>query len=433
MTRPTRRPRTASRFPLEGLLVATVAFAVLLGVLTGTSPTAPIVESTPTPAPPLVRPDPTPLASVPDSAADFLPDAITLGDCLERDLLCVAQAWGNRAYREGAVGVLADFRIAVESPGWFADNCHRVAHVIGGAALAHAEGAVGVAFANGDGICWSGYYHGILERAFRDVPSTDAATIGAAGRTFCLDPEVRRTPFLSYNCLHGLGHGFMLHTGYDLRVSIEACRIAGDPTAPVDEENCLTGVFMENLQTTYGAVSPWIDSADPEYPCTVIRDAARRICYGMVGPMILQSTGMDFTAAAERCTRLSDPSAINPCYSSIGNSAVGGVSWEPAPIAAACRATGPGLLECAVGAALSLTAHYKDGRRAVPFCLALGADPVIRSACVEAVGVVLSDMSATAAEARERCRAEDALPAADLPACLAGTARSMRPHPDSAP
>jgi hypothetical protein len=58
---------------------------------------------------------------------------------------------------------------------------------------------------------------------------------------------------------------------------------------------------------------------------------------------------------------------------------------------------------------------------------------VIRSACVEAVGVVLSDMSATAAEARERCRAEDALPAADLPACLAGTARSMRPHPDSAP
>ena len=113
-------------------------------------------------------------------AGTFEPDDQELADCEDSDSRCIEQAFGNLAYDEGPERAIADFDAAMQADPSVESNCHRIAHTIGSAALARFEGDVGEAFAAGSASCWSGYYHGILERAFADLESRGPAGPGGA-------------------------------------------------------------------------------------------------------------------------------------------------------------------------------------------------------------------------------------------------------------
>ena len=106
-------------------------------------------------------------------AGKFKPDDKKLEDC-KGDFACYEQAYGNLAYDEGPKVALARFEQAISKAGAIEGNCHRIAHAIGAASLAHFKGKVGPAFAAGTAACWSGYYHGVVERALVDVKSDRA-------------------------------------------------------------------------------------------------------------------------------------------------------------------------------------------------------------------------------------------------------------------
>ena len=82
-------------------------------------------------------------------------------------------------------------------------DCHRIAHIIGSASLLYFKGNVAQTYAHGSPSCTSGYYHGILERAFTNVFSTRGLI--RVARSLCRDAGVRRRGFLDYQCDHGLG------------------------------------------------------------------------------------------------------------------------------------------------------------------------------------------------------------------------------------
>ncbi len=69
--------------------------------------------------------------------------------------------------------------------------------------------------------------------------------------------------FIAYQCVHGLGHGLMIYTGYDLPLALATC----DKLATSwDQTSCTGGVFMENLQTSYGTTSQWLKDDNPLVP-----------------------------------------------------------------------------------------------------------------------------------------------------------------------
>src|SRR5262249_61971789 len=138
-------------------------------------------------------------------AGKFKPDGTKLGDCT--DQTCFEQAFGNIAYHDGPKAAIA---LAARKYDEGADpSRHRVMHVIGAAALARFKGNVAETFAAGSSFCWSGYYHGVLERAFMRGKSYDAKTLGAKARTICASRTIRAEAWLSYQCLHRLGHGLV--------------------------------------------------------------------------------------------------------------------------------------------------------------------------------------------------------------------------------
>src|SRR5262245_20164178 len=156
-------------------------------------------------------------------AGKFKPDKTRLADC--SDQTCFEQAFGNIAYDDGPKAAIA---LAAKKYDEGADpSCHRVMHVIGAAALARFKGNVAETFAAGSSFCWSGYYHGVLERAFMRVKSYDAKTLGARARTICASRTIRAESWLAFQCLHGLGHGLMITTAYDLPLALRVCNRLG--------------------------------------------------------------------------------------------------------------------------------------------------------------------------------------------------------------
>ena len=183
---------------------------------------------------------------------------------------CFQQAFGNLAYHKGPKKALAVFTKMIDTDPTV-HVCHRIAHAIGAGALAYYHGKVGPAFADGSPVCWSGYYHGILERAFSGVSTED---MPAVARRLCASAVVRRNDFTAYQCVHGLGHGLMIYTGYDLPLALATC----DKLATSwDQTSCTGGVFMENLQTSYGTTSQWLKDDNPLYPCTIVSEPAQAL------------------------------------------------------------------------------------------------------------------------------------------------------------
>jgi cytochrome c553 len=329
-------------------------------------------------------------------AAEFEPDETTVEDCeATSDFECYEQAFANIAYEQGPKAALARFDTAIARPGPIEANCHRIVHAIGAGALAHFDGAVGKAFVAGSASCTSGYYHGILERAFLGID--EEGELGPAARRFCAGRQIRRSEFIAYQCVHGLGHGLMIYTGYDMPLSLKTCdRLASD----WDRRSCTGGVFMENLQTTYGARSRWLKGDDLLYPCNTIAERHKHYCYDLASSRILQATRYDFDRVAALC-RQAERGYVETCYQGMGREASGQTRLDPARIHAICRRARAMTKECILGAAKDMTYTDVSARRAKVLCNTAAAGA--RAYCWSGIGAILGSLDARLPRRKATC------------------------------
>lgn len=351
-------------------------------------------------------------------AGSFVPDGTALEECASADFACLEQALGNVAYARGPRSALAlvDARLA-EDEG-FAANCHRIVHVIGSASLARAHGDVAKAFTQGSPTCASGYYHGILERAFIGV--TTRAKLAERARSLCDTAGVRRFGYLDRQCRHGLGHGLMIQTGYDLPTALAIC--AGLPTR-WDHLTCSNGVFMENADTRFGFRSRWLDDEDPLYPCREVTGLDRRHCYARVPTLALRRNGGSYAGAAATCSSLAAPWS-RYCFRGLGRDAVD-FRFVRARTLERCALAGDGGADCLFGAARYVSDRLgPEGRSGgAGFCRAARAD--VRDACFAGVGSALGLVEATNPARRRACAA---IAPAHVDACTRAAIAEVDPN-----
>jgi cbb3-type cytochrome c oxidase subunit III len=323
----------------------------------------------------------------------FRPDDTRLEGCLDTD--CRRQAFGNVAYREGPRAALDLFDDKISEQPIEAD-CHRIAHTIGAASLEYYKGSVAKALANGRSTCWSGYYHGVVERSF---VGAKRAELPKRSREICSDPDIRRTSFLAYQCVHGLGHGLMIHTGYDLPASLRVC---GKLQTGWDSDSCEAGVFMENVSSSYGVKSRWLRDSDLIYPCDVVAEKYKLYCYLMVTSRILQANGYNWSKTAAMC-RKSDRGWVATCFQSLGRDASGNTRQNASKILELCDLAGDMTRECIYGAARDVTSNDASPRRAKSLCELAAAK--YRGYCFEGIGTILGGMHAYREGRRAACKA----------------------------
>ncbi|HTN23782.1 MAG TPA: c-type cytochrome [Solirubrobacteraceae bacterium] len=328
-------------------------------------------------------------------AKPFTPDATKLSDCTDAKAECLEQAFGNLTFKAGPKPALARLAQALQTNRAVQVDCHRIAHRMGSAALSRFHDHVAPAFIAGSPICASGYYHGIIERAFLGQPNTRLATVA---RQLCADPQIDAQRFLAYQCIHGLGHGLMIYTGYDLPGSLKTC---DELRTGFDRVSCSGGVFMENFNSSYGVTSKYLRASDPIYPCDAVAERHKLYCYLLVTANILRLTGGNLQRTADACMR-SEKAWVGTCYESFGRDASGIAGKDADRAIASCRLARAHEGDCIYGVAREIVNADAAGARGGRFCARTAHR--FRARCYAGVGSVLASIEPTPERLRGACR-----------------------------
>jgi mono/diheme cytochrome c family protein len=340
----------------------------------------------------------------------FQPNDQKIEDCRE-DAACYEQAFGNVAYKDGPKAALDRLQRLSQTNPAIESDCHPIAHKIGAGGLLHFEGSVGKAFAAGNATCGAGYYHGLLQWKLAGVRADQVAGVA---RTACNDPEITSNAFNYYQCDHGLGHGLMLYTAYDLPQALGFCH---QLVTEFDQVACSGGVFMENQSSSFGLRTRWLSKKNLLYPCNskYVQRRDKLYCYLLVTSHILPEVGGDWRKTADWCRR-SERGWVQYCFQSYGRDVSGSAQRVPAEIRRLCAQAGNGERECLFGAVRDVLNNNAQDLSARKLCETVKAK--FRSYCYFGIGSILGTLHADAPGKRTAC--EQFAKGEDLAECLSG-------------
>jgi mono/diheme cytochrome c family protein len=339
----------------------------------------------------------------------FEPDDKKVEDCA--DAVCFEQAFGNMAYHDGPKAALDKLAQLSSTNPLVQSDCHPISHKIGAGGLLKYEGDVGKAFAAGNGTCGSGYYHGLLQWKLAGVKADQVAGVA---RTACESPAIKANAFNYYQCNHGLGHGLMLYTAYDLPQALDFCH---QLQTSLDSIECSGGVFMENQSSSFGLHTTWLSTKNLLYPCNskLVQRRDKLYCYLLVTSHILPNVGGDWVKTADWC-RKSDPGWVETCFESYGRDVSGNAVQNPDRIRELCKMAGSGQKSCLYGAVRDILNNNSQDFGAKKLCESVAQR--FRSRCYFGIGSILGTQHADVPGKTTAC--EQFAKGRDLTDCLSG-------------
>lgn len=245
--------------------------------------------------------------------------------------------------------------------------CHAVAHDIGHATLEKFDGDAARALSQRDDVCGGGYTHGVVELALAYAPD-----IGQALLEIC-------APANDGSCFHGVGHGVMFATGYDIPAALDLC-----DTSPGDilKIRCGEGVFMQlftlddgvgHVATPAGYDPPTSETA--RGICEDVRLPYAGNCWFYAPTVWLQEHPEDWSGVVQWCDEAQDGLGRQTCTRGVGSRAV---KYHPDDIpfaAAVCDSVADNVLtDCLGGMGSYWSVHWKGERPKIDVCNHLGDD-----------------------------------------------------------
>lgn len=138
-------------------------------------------------------------------------------------------------------------------------------------------------------------------------------------------------------CFHGLGHGILAYTGYDMERAVELCQKTGSEELNyVESAECIGGITMEMVSGVHDKTAwekqkgKYFKATDPLYPCSAsfIPMIGKANCLTYLTPYLWQVAGADlgspkaedFKKAFTYCSRLTGvyEQFQDICYGSFG-------------------------------------------------------------------------------------------------------------------
>lgn len=209
--------------------------------------------------------------------------------------------------------------------------------------------------------CHSGFYHGAIEAYFKKNGTADLQQ-----KLPVVCPQ-SLNDFFDHQCFHGLGHGLMAWSGYDLPGTLEYCNLLPQG---MNQASCRTGIFMENLigsltdspeARARGHFTRYI-SDDPQYPCNIVKDEYKADCYFLQTDRMMALSKTGWKGVADECAK-APPLYQYSCFASMGRTVGGYLRAKPLEALAACRLVQQGQLrEACIDGVAKDTLWDKDGQ-----------------------------------------------------------------------
>ena len=255
-------------------------------------------------------------------------------------------------------------------------DCHQRAHDAGRMAY---ELFGAAAFYLSSHECQAGTYHGATEALFHDRGTIN---LREDVSVLCSYASVS---FYYLQCLHGVGHGLMAWTSYELQDALSLCEELDSPT---DHRACYSGVFMENviggLSGLMGHVTEYL-SDDPHFPCNALDETYVQMCYFYQSTRMMILYENNIGKVAETCAAAPE-NAHHYCFRSLGRDVGGFTVGDPARAIELC-----GLAEertnrayCIEGAVQNRFWEVSGADEALSMC-AMSTDQGDRFACNQTI------------------------------------------------
>jgi hypothetical protein len=143
-------------------------------------------------------------------------------------------------------------------------------------------------------------------------------------------------------CFHGLGHGVLAYTNYEMEAAAELCRKTGtEEYGNQEAHQCIGGMMMEMVSGVHD-IPMWekqkgkyLKANDPLYPCSAefIPDEYKFMCYVYLTPHLFEAAGgsiasptpENFTKAFTYCDKIAKtvPHLRDACFGGFGKEFVG--------------------------------------------------------------------------------------------------------------
>jgi len=237
----------------------------------------------------------------------------------------LAKYFSDLAKKRGGAYAYEILKAAPVPPG---TDMHLLGHIVGDV-LYGQEGLDGIKVCTHDfrNACSHTIVIGLLleqgESAFPQIAETCYQSPGGSG---------------AYTmCFHGLGHGVLAYTAYDLEKAVELCEKTGTPEYGYEEASqCISGTIMETLSGVHDQevwarqYKKYLKEDDPLYPCSAqfIPEYARYMCYVYLTPHLFEAAGAilanptpyDYKKAFPFCNEIpvSDTKNRDACYGGFG-------------------------------------------------------------------------------------------------------------------
>lgn len=252
--------------------------------------------------------------------------------------------------------------------------------------------------------------HGVL-KLFVEEHGTEGL-LDAASACNANDTVVQKR-----ECPHGIGHGFLVYTGYDnLPQALALCHETFGEDAD-DDWACAEGVFMESVNVNLTGVRSilWYNPDDPMYPCMepsiLAYPQAHDACWFENSMLTLGRTYPSFEGNISRvatyCSALSHNDDVRTCFHGVARQLHGMHGSDIAPLSSWCRFLGAHANACHADIA-GLLYNFGDEEYAVALCEQFArakgqcfraiydsivsqsyASPQARDAACEAIGIAV--------------------------------------------
>lgn len=269
----------------------------------------------------------------------------------------------------GAVVALAELDRRITADPRLGGVCHAIAHDLGHAAFAAADGRAARALKNRDDVCGGGFTHGIVEMALgsSDHPVRDLLTICA--------------PAQDGSCFHGVGHGVMFATGMDVGRSLALC----DRTpSSLLAARCGEGVFMQlfsaDVAGGHAAMTMTTDvtPVGARNTCADTRLLYAASCWFYAPTVWLSERPDDFTGAMGWCRTAPSSLGRQMCAKGVGSRTIKYHPDDPTVGARVCEKAGQLMDPCLAGMGSYWSVHRDRPGRDV--CRRLG-DATLAARC----------------------------------------------------
>lgn len=243
-------------------------------------------------------------------------------------------------------------------------DCHQAAHLAGRFAYNVFSKKAFQSFRNE---CHSGGMHGAIEAYFME---NGIQNLSSDVDLICR-PELN--DFFYHQCIHGIGHGLMAWSNYELLDVLKYC-----DRLKRSHDSCWSGAFMENVVGGLGGHHAHGKSkhpntkylnADPHYPCNILEDKYKGTCYFYQTSRMMTLFHGDFSKIASACAETTE-SVQFYCYESMGRD-VGGVHRDdPQGAIRVCStvASSPSRIHCLDGAVQDSFWDPSGQDKALHFC-----------------------------------------------------------------